>query len=112
MLNIYFVRATATASNWFLQRNTTRSIWVQDTRGGEAVNTAPNFQKVVVSMAHELGHFFGLPHMCDNAFNPPDPCTGAEQANLMMGDGTNETSIQISVAEAQTAYANAAALAE
>ena len=111
VVNIYFVRATATGSNWSLSTATgARSLWVQDTRGGQTVNTRANFRRVVVSLAHEIGHFFTLPHMCDNASG--DPCTNAEQARLMMGDGTDETSIQLSIAEAQTAYAAADGLAD
>ncbi len=115
IVNIYFVRATATASNWFVPGQAAGlppSVWVQDTRGGQAVNTRANFQRIVTSLSHELGHFMGLPHMCDNAVAVGDPCTAAEQANLMMGDGTDQTSVQLSIAEVQTAYANAAAFAE
>lgn len=109
VINAYFVRATATGSNW---RVTTpgRAVWVQDTRGGQTVNTGANFERVAVSLAHELGHYLGLPHNCDNAV--ADPCTAAEQVNLMMGDGTDQTSVQLSAAEIATAYGNAQALAE
>jgi hypothetical protein len=83
---------------------------VQDTRGGQAVNTGANFRRIVTSLSHEIGHFLGLPHMCDDA--NADPCTAAEQANLMMGDGTNQTSIQLSLAEVATARGNAVTWAE
>ncbi|QBR91995.1 hypothetical protein [Nocardioides euryhalodurans] len=109
VVNAYFVRATGTGSNWQVGGDDP-AVWVQDTRGGLTVNTGANFERVAVSLAHELGHFLGLPHSCDNAVN--DPCTTAEQVDLMMGDGTNQTSVQLSTAEITTAYAGARALAE
>jgi len=112
VMNVFFVRATSTGSNWSVgpRNGNPPSIWVQDTRGGQAVNTNANFRRIVTSLSHEIGHFLGLPHMCDNA--NADPCTADEQANLMMGDGTNQTSIQLSLAEVATARTNALTWAE
>ena len=112
VMNVYFVRTTSTGSNWSVptRNGNPPSIWVQDTRGGQAVNTNANFRRIVTSLSHEIGHFLGLPHMCDDA--NADPCTAAEQANLMMGDGTNQTSIQLSLAEVATARGNAVTWAE
>ncbi len=69
VMNVYFVRTTSTGSNWSVptRNGNPPSSWAQDTRGGQAVNTNANFRRIVSSLSHEIGHFLGLPHMCDNA---------------------------------------------
>ncbi len=97
-LNIYFVRQTETGSNWHIG-GTNAACWVKDTRNGATVNTKNNFRMVAVSTAHEIGHFFGLPH------------TGVKKF-LMTGTGTNATSQLLTRAQGNTAHSNAKSLAE
>lgn len=98
-LNIYFVRRTVTGSNWFVG-GSSPACWVMDTRGGQQVNTRNNFDRVVSSLSHEIGHFFGLPHTMDSA------------NRLMWGGGTNGNSELVTTTEVQTVYNRAKGLAE
>jgi hypothetical protein len=99
-LNIYFVRNTETASNWYIDRGTgSAACWVKDTRNGATVNTTNNFRMVAISTAHEIGHYFDLGHAGIKKF-------------LMTGTGTNATSQLLTRAQERTARADAANLAE
>lgn len=97
-LNIYFVRSTLRRSNWYVG-GSNPACWVQDIRNGGTVNTRNNFDMVVSTLSHEIGHFFGLPH--DGA-----------QTRLMTGNGTNGTSEIVTQAEVNTVFNNAKQLAE
>lgn len=98
-LNIYFVRRTQTGSNWFVSGGSP-ACWVMDTRGGQQVNTKNNFDRVVSSLSHEIGHFFGLSHTMDSA------------TRLMWGGGTDGGSELLTTSEVATVYNRAKDLAE
>jgi purine nucleoside permease len=97
-LNVYFVRNTATGSNWYVPNGANPACWVKDTRNAGVVNTTNNFRMVAVSLAHEIGHYFGLPHAGGNS-------------QLMTGTGTNQNSQLLTRAESDTAFTGAQTLA-
>ena len=73
---------------------------MKDTRGSERVNTGKNFQRVAISLSHEIGHYLGLPHVSDNI------------QRMMTGSGTTAAAQLITRNEAETVFAEADDLAE
>jgi hypothetical protein len=103
-MNVYFFRDVDGARAWG-GSGATGGLWVGDRCTG--VNTADCWRGDIITLSHESGHFFTLPHVCDDDWTPPDPCVPAEEQFLMYGDGTRRTSRILTPAEQDNARTTA-----
>ena len=102
LLNVYFFRSVEGARAWgAADRNPgttgqSGALWVGDRCAADP--NAACWAEDVITVAHEAGHFLTLTHRCDDSTAGP-PCTPADAAYLMYGDGTNPDSRRLTDAE-------------
>ncbi len=92
VLNVYFFRSVEGARAWGAADRTpggagqSGALWVGDRCTTDL--TAGCWAEDVITVAHEAGHFLNLNHRCDDT-ESGSPCTPADAAYLMYGDGTS-----------------------
>ncbi len=94
MLNVYFFRQVEGARAWGAPdrnpglTNQAGAVWV----GDRCSDPDPDcWRRDVITVAHEIGHFLNLTHLCDDTGKLP-ACVPGDEQYLMYGLGTGLTS--------------------